>query len=48
VPSCASDTDFLLVDCSSGTVAAVEGTSSGIDADADTGFGAGIPEGDSA
>jgi hypothetical protein len=49
VPSCsASDTDFLLVDYSSGTIAAVEGTSSGIAADADAGSGAGILEGDSA
>jgi hypothetical protein len=48
VPGCfASGTDFLPFDCSSGTAAA-EGAASGIDVDAnvDSGAGAGILEGD--
>jgi hypothetical protein len=43
----ASGADFLLVDCSSGTTAAAQGTASEIAIDADTNSGVGIPEGDS-
>jgi hypothetical protein len=44
----ASRTDFLPVDCSSGTAADAKGIASGIVADADAGSVADIPEGDSA
>jgi hypothetical protein len=43
-----SDIGFLPVGCARGTAAvAAEGTASGITADANAGFGADIPEGDS-
>jgi hypothetical protein len=49
VPDCStSDTGFLPVGCAGGTAATAEGTSSRIVADVDAGFGAGIPERDSA
>jgi hypothetical protein len=51
VPDCsASDTGFLLVGCSGGTVAiAAEGTASetAINANVDAGAGVGVPKGDS-
>jgi hypothetical protein len=50
VPGCSvSRTGFIPVGCSSGTAAAAtEGTASEIVVDADTDFGASIPEGGSA
>jgi hypothetical protein len=40
------DTDFLSVGCAGDTTAAAEGTTFGIVADADTGSGVDVPEGD--